>query len=344
MQAKKSVWKQILRWLPGVLISAIALYAVFKFVKIEDLKNAFNTVKLDFILIVCAITIIGYVLRGKAWQVILGKNVTFKQSFFGVGVGYFLNNVLPFRAGEIARSFFVGRSTGKGTFYVLSTIIIERAFDIAFAAIFVIVTLPYLLGMDWIKPIATIALILVFAALFVLFLIAKNKDKVLGWANRIAKPNKLVRFILPRIENIIEGFALLANPAQFLLSFLWIGINWVAWTSIYCYVVVTVIPGAPIWWGIFLSGVMALGVAIPSAPSALGVYEASFVAAIAILGGQTGTAFAYAIILHLISFSFSVIFGVWGLIREGMGFSKIISTFGSSEIKTDSIGKEKEEL
>ncbi|PKN97778.1 MAG: hypothetical protein CVU42_14535 [Chloroflexi bacterium HGW-Chloroflexi-4] len=344
MKAKKSGWKQVLRWLPGIIISAIAIYAVLKFIKVDDLKNAFNTVKPGFILLVCGTSIIGYMVRGKVWQVILGKDVTFKQSFFGVSEGYFLNNVLPFRAGELARSFFVGRSTGKGTFYVLSTIIIERAFDLAFAATYVIITLPFLLGMDWIKPIATIALILVFAALFILFLVARNKEKVLGWLNKITKPNKVVRFILPRIENIIDGFALLANPSQFFLSLLWVGINWVVWTATYCLAVSTVIPGAPIWWGIFLTGVMALGVAIPSAPSALGVYEASFVAAIAILGGQTGTALAYAIILHLLAFSFSAIFGIWALVREGLGFSKILSTFGSSEVNTEAIGDLKEEI
>ncbi|MHB8089340.1 MAG: lysylphosphatidylglycerol synthase transmembrane domain-containing protein [Anaerolineaceae bacterium] len=197
------------------MISAIAFYAVLKFINIDDLKNAFHTVKLGFILIVFGISVLGLVIRAKVWQVILGKDVTFKQSFFGVSEGYFLNNVLPFRAGELARSFFVGRSSGKGTFYVLSTIIIERAFDLAFAAAFVVMTLPYLLGMDWIKPIAMIVLILVFAALFILFLVARNKEKVLGWMNKITKPNKIVKFILPRIESIIEGFSLLAKPSQF---------------------------------------------------------------------------------------------------------------------------------
>ena len=342
MQGKKSNWKQILRWLPGVLISAIAFYAVLKFINIDDLKNAFHTVKLGFILIVFGISVLGLVIRAKVWQVILGKDVTFKQSFFGVSEGYFLNNVLPFRAGELARSFFVGRSSGKGTFYVLSTIIIERAFDLAFAAAFVVMTLPYLLGMDWIKPIAMIVLILVFAALFILFLVARNKEKVLGWMNKITKPNKIVQFILPRIESIIEGFSLLAKPSQFLLCLFLVGVNWVVWTSIHCLAIEAIIPGAPIWWGAFVSGVMALGVAIPSAPSALGVYEASYVAAIAILGGQTGMALAYAIVLHLINFALAAIFGIWGLIREGLGFSKILSTFGSTEVNTDSIDNEKE--
>jgi len=340
MQAKKPNWKKILRWLPGVLISLIAIYAVFKFIDLDDLRNAFKTVKISFFIILFFINILGFVIRGKAWQVILGKDVTYKQSFFGICEGYFLNNVLPLRAGEIGRSIFVGRSSGKGTFYVLSTIVIERAFDIFFAAALVVVTLPYLIGMEWIKPIATIALILVFAGLFMLFLIASNKEKVMSWANRITKPNKIMNFILPRIQSILDGFSLLSNPSQFFLSLFWIGLNWVVWISAYYLAVQAVIPGAPVWWACFVAGVMALGVAIPSAPSALGVFEASFVGSLAILGGQSGIALAYALIMHLLNFVESAIFGLWGLIREGISFSQVLSTVGSNKTEPVPDGKE----
>ncbi len=325
MQPPKKKWKQVLRWLPGVLISLIAIYAVFKFAKIEDLKTAFATVKPGFILLVFAIDVLGLVARGKAWQVILGSQVNFSQAFFGVSEGYFLNNVLPFRAGEFGRSYFVGRNTGKGTFYVLSTIVIERAFDIVFAAGLVVATLPYLIGMDWVKPIATVALILVIAILFLLFLMARNQVKVLGWLDKIKKPSKFWDFILPKARNIIEGFSLLAKPSQFFLSLLWIAICWVIWTSVYYAGVVAVLPESPFWWGAFVSGFLALGVAIPSAPSALGVYEAAFVGALVILGAQSGTALGYAIIFHVIQFCVSVIFGIWGLVREGLSFSQMFS-------------------
>lgn len=342
MQPKRANWKKILRWLPGLLISIIAIYAVLKFVDIEDLKIAFATVKPAFILLIIGVDVLGLVARGKTWQVILGGQVTYAQSFFGISEGYFLNNVLPFRAGELGRSFFVGRSTGKGTFFVLSTIVIERAFDIVFSASLVVLTLPYLSGMEWIKPYATIALILVFAALFVLFLIARNKDKVLSWADRIKKPSKIVNFILPKIRNIIEGFSLLAKPSQFISSFLWVAICWVIWTSVYCFTVATVVPGAPIWWGAFMSGVMGLGAGIPSAPASLGVYEGTFVTAMAILSKQSGSALAYAIILHLIQFAIVAIFGIWGLIREGLSFSQMFSSFDSEKIEPELIKKEVE--
>lgn len=329
MQKKNSALRKALRWLPGVLISLIAIYAVIKFVNPEDLKNAFQSVDPKLFVFLILLNILGVVVRGKTWQVILGEGVSFRTAFFGVAIGYFLNNVLPFRAGEIGRSYFVGRRTGKGTFFVLSTIVIERAFDVAFAAALVVLTLPYLHGMEKIKPIATLVLAVVVAALFVLFLVAHNKEKVLRLAQSVKKPDKLVAFLLPKIQNLIEGFSLLAKPSQFIRSFLWVGACWVVWSFAYYLAVSVILPGAPYWWGAFVSGLLALGVAIPSAPSALGVFEASFVAAIAILGGEAGTALAYAIILHILQFLVIAVFGVWGLIREGVSFSQMMDRIGS---------------
>jgi uncharacterized protein (TIRG00374 family) len=328
--------RTFLRWLPGILISVIALIAVFKFIDFEDLKIAFTTIEPKFFILIFLIDILGLGIRGKAWQTILGDKVTVKQAFFGVSEGYFLNNILPFRAGEIGRSFFLGRNSGLGTFYVLSTIVIERAFDILFAAVLVVITLPYLVGMDWIRPIATIALILVLAGGILLFLVAKNKEKVLSWLNHVEKPSKFIKFLIPKTQSIIEGFSSVAKPSRFFLSLFWIGVCWVVWSSVYYFAVNAILPGAPLWWGAFVSSVLALGVAIPSAPSAIGVYEASFVGALAIIGGPSSIALAYAIILHFIQFLVSGIFGIWGLAREGMSISQLINSINRSSIEPNS--------
>ena len=343
MQKKTSKLRKLLRWLPGVLISLIAIYAVLKFINPDDLKSAFSTVKPVFILILFGLDVLGLAVRGKAWQVILGGQVTYKQAFFGICEGYFLNNILPFRAGELGRSYFVGRSSGKGTFYVLSTIVIERGFDILFAAAIVVATLPYVIGMDWIKPIATVALLIVIAVFILLFIVANNKEKVLNWTSKISRPSKIWNFLLPKVHNLVEGFSLLAKPAQFLLSFFWIGATWFTWTVVYYLSTNAVIPGAPFWWGAFVSGIMALGIAIPSAPSALGVYEASFVGALAILGGASSTALAYALTMHLVQFIVSAIFGFWGLLRERISFSQVFSGFESNSTQAESTSKESEE-
>lgn len=314
------------RWLPGVLISAIAIYAVFKFVQIQDLKVAFSKATLGFVLIIFALDVISMMIRGIAWQSILGNGVTWKQAFFGVSEGYFLNNIFPLRAGELGRSVFVGKSSGLGTFHVLSTIVIERAFDIAFAAILVLITLPLVVGLVWVKTIAFIALAIVIAALVSMFLVARRREQVGRWVEKLGARSPFVaRNIVPQVSKLIDGMSALTNLKQFLVSFFWIGMTWVLWVLLYNVMVWQVIPDAPIWSGAFVGAVLALGVAIPSAPAALGVYEATMVAAVVVLGGDESAALAVALIMHVLQFLSCGIFGLWGLARDGQSLSTVYS-------------------
>jgi glycosyltransferase 2 family protein len=332
MKEVPSNLKTLLRWLPGIVISAIAIIAIIKFVNIIELKLALSSISWKLIVIVFFVDTLSLVVRGKAWQTILGGKVSLKDAFFGVSEGYFVNNVLPFRAGEVGRSYFLGRRSGLGTFYVLSTIVIERAFDLFFASSIVIVALPFLVGLDWLRPIAIIALLLVLSGVAILFLIARIKEKVLGWLNRFSNQSRLAMFLVPKFRSLIEGSSSVSKPSQFGLSLFWIGLGWVIWSVLYYLPVGAIMPGSPLWWGAFVSSVLSLGVAIPSAPSAIGVYEAAFVGAIVIVGGASSKALAYAIVLHFMQFLVSGIFGIWGLIREGMSFSQLINSINRTGV------------
>lgn len=317
---------QIGKWLPGVIISVIALYALTRIVDWQDMSNAFKTANLQVILIVSLFCLSSLVIRGKAWQIILGKPVTWVQSFFGICEGYFINNILPFRAGEIGRSIFVGKSSGLGPVHVLSTIVIERGFDMAMAAAMVIATLPFVIEMAWVKPVAVTAFCLVLVVLGLMFFTARNQAKVMQWLARIFGTKPFIKEkILPQVEKLVAGFGMLTRPSQFLWSLFWIAMTWVAWVAEYYFVITRMIPDAPLWTGAFMAAILALGVAIPSAPAALGVFEASIVAALSILGVDSSVALAYAIILHVIQFVLTAIFGVWGMIRDGQSLGSLFS-------------------
>ena len=318
-------WKSLLRWLPGVLISAIALYALIRLVHVHDFIEAFKAASWQFILVVLVIQCTSMLVRGKAWQTILGNKVTWKQAFFGVCEGYFLNNVLPLRAGEIGRSIFVGQSSGLGPFHILSTIVIERAFDIAVAAILVLITLPLVVGLTWVKTVAITALFLVIIGLFGLFLIARYKEAVSRWIEKISRHWSFVeKYVVPQMNKLLDGLSTLTQPVQFLLSFFWIALAWAMWVFMYDLLVWQILPGAPIWKGAFVGSVLSLGVAIPSAPAAVGVFEASLVAALVLVGGSESIALAYAILLHVLQFIVSAVFGIWGLLRDGQSFSSLM--------------------
>jgi uncharacterized membrane protein YbhN (UPF0104 family) len=58
-------------------------------------------------------------------------------------------------------------------------------------------------------------------------------------------------------------------------------------------------------------------VAIPSAPGYLGVFEASAVAALAVVGVPSSTALGYALILHALHYGITSLLGALALAGEG---------------------------
>ncbi len=328
-----SKMKTLLRWLPGVMISAIAIYAVIHFSRMQDFHAALKTVTLKYIVIITMLSLLSLVVRAIAWRTILGDQISLLNSFFGVNEGYFLNNLFPLRAGEIGRALSVGRSSGLGMLHVLSTILIERAFDIVFAAGIALITLPFIVGSEWIKPIAFSAFVIVILGLVFLFLVANNRRKIQGWIDKKDfKSRFLVERVLPQINKLIDGMTALVKPSRFLLSFFWIGMTWVVWMFFYYSTVAQLANGAPLWWGAFVSSLLALGVAIPSAPAAVGVYEAAIVGSLALLGISSSSALAFAIVMHLDQIVITAIFGMWGLIRDGQSLSSLLATLSDQKL------------
>ncbi|NMC79026.1 MAG: hypothetical protein GYA59_06675, partial [Chloroflexi bacterium] len=114
MSTKKSLWRDVRRWLPGVLISVVALFALFRLASWQDLGMAFSTIQPLNLGVALCLTILSLGTRGLAWRVLLERKATLRQAFFVVNEGYLLNNLFPLRAGEFGRAVFMGKATGLG--------------------------------------------------------------------------------------------------------------------------------------------------------------------------------------------------------------------------------------
>lgn len=315
---KNSVWREIKRWLPGIVVSVIALAIVLRFIRWEDLRQAFTYFQPIYVIAVVVLTLLFLVTRGFAWRALLEDKVTFKQSFLTINVGYLMNNLLPLRAGEFARALFLGKTSGLGTMHVLSTIVIERAFDLAIAAGLLLSTLPLALGMAWARPVAVITLMLVIAGITALFLMARYQETVHRWVVRLGGRFSLVnRLVVPQLDALLRGLSVLIQPRRFFISLSWILLSWVVAVLEYYTMLLALEPNAPLWWGAFVDGVLALGIAVPSAPGAVGVFEAAMVGALTLLGFNPSVGLAYAVILHFIQWILTGILGVYGLANAG---------------------------
>ncbi|HWQ46022.1 MAG TPA: lysylphosphatidylglycerol synthase transmembrane domain-containing protein [Longilinea sp.] len=324
-------WKQFSRWAPGIIISALAIYAVTRISDWDQLMAAFQRVHPIDIAVYFIIFIISMIPRALAWWLALESKPKPIQVFFAVNEGYLFNNLFPLRIGEFARAFLLSGVTGMSPVRIFSSIFIERAYDLALAAGLLLGTIPIAFGIAWAKPVAIVVLVGVVGGLTVLYLMARNHAKVIKWMTGWMTGKKfLEQKVLPQMDALLTGWSVLTKPVLFVLSFLLMVLSWAL--SLVCdyYIMRVFIGSVEWWWPLFVVGILALGVALPAVPSAVGVYEGSIVAAMAVLGVDSSVALAYGVFVHFMHFCINNVLGLAGLVKDGQSIRSIFDRIKNS--------------
>lgn len=308
------IFKDFRRWLPGVLVSLVIIAVLSRAVDWNSVVFAFQTIDLRFLVLHGLFYFALILTRAMASRILLENRPSFRDSFLILMQGYLLNNVLPLRLGELGRAYLLGRKTGQGMFNALPAIVIERFYDLAFAALVLVSTLPFVLsGVDWARPVAYTTLAVVSAGLLSLHLVARFRVSIRSWVDRVAGRVKLVeKYVLPQIDAFLNGLTILTNPRSFVLSLLWMTLSWVFGVAAQFALLRGFLPTAPLLYSTFALGASSFAGAIPSAPSALGVYEGAVVASLAILSVDSGIALAFAVLHHIAHITYSGIVGLYG--------------------------------
>jgi len=311
-------WRGIGRWLPGLLISSIAIVLLIRLANWQEVAEALAAIELYWLLPALFFYLVGINLRAWCWMILLQKKAHYKRCFLTLNEGYLLNNIFPLRLGELGRMILMAQATGISAFFVLSTIVIERTYDLAIAGGLLFATVPFTLKLETAQTIAMSVLGLVSLGLLALFLLARYRDWVKVKLERITAENTLLRKkVFPRLMASLDGLAVLAQPNLFLLSISLMLGNWLCGVIEIHILLNSVGIQAPYWWAGFVLGVVSLGIALPSAPAGIGVYEVAMVGALSLLGVPAAQALAVAIVAHLIHISVTGVIGVYALFQDG---------------------------
>ena len=324
------LWNNIKRWLPGLLISAVLLWLILRNITWSKVGEALSLISPGTIILVILLYYVSLSARVLCWHTLLQRKAPFKRVFLVMGEGYLLNNILPLRLGEVGRAVLLGKDKGMAIFKVLPTIVVERAYDLAVAATLLLTTLPLVLKMESSRPLAIGMLTLIVLGLIGLYWMARYRDRVESFAARIgARWGFFTKWILPQVEAVLDGFAVLTRPQYFILSLTMMVVSW-GLALVQDYLILhSLVPTAPIWWIGFVLSAGALGAAVPSAPAAIGVFEAAAVGALALVGMDANIAFTFAICVHLTSIIFSSVVGVVGLVLEGESLTTLYQGLSS---------------
>ena len=115
----------------GILISIGGIYWAFRDFHFAEFTASIQEVKIIY-LVFATILLWGSVwLRALRWRWLFKKenSPSIPSLYRAELIGYFGNNVLPLRLGELLRSYIVGKENNLSNSFVIGTIILERLMD-----------------------------------------------------------------------------------------------------------------------------------------------------------------------------------------------------------------------
>ena len=322
----RSDWKKLL---PGLAVSLVCLVVIFYLIDLEKFLQAMRQANLWLVVLGASMSILWLLVRGAVWHTLLQHKASYRDTFFTINEGYLLNNLLPFRLGELGRAYLLGRKSGLSFWQVLPTILVERALDLMLASGLFLSTLPFVVGVTWAREAAAIMGIVVAIGLVTLCLVARNQALVIRLFDRLGQRWKLAqKFNGGQIRHFLNGLNVLTDTRRFLTAVGLIIFDWAINIVQYYLMLLAFFPAAKPLWAFFALGSAALGIAAPSSPGSLGVFEAVLVGALAAFGVDPSAAAAFAIAMHFTMYASTGVFGAYALVFDGLSLTGLYRELG----------------
>ncbi len=283
--------------------------------------------------IFCATAI--FAVRAMRWQTILAPvapRVPFGPLWRATTIGMMVNNVVPARAGEIARAYALTTEVTLPFATTLASLAVDRLFDAVTLLLLAAIALldPALSSSQKIAgqslgSFASGAVVVVVILLLALYALVFFPSQLLRLFELFA------RRVSPSVEErgrrvlqtFVEGLSVLRRPTHFAAVLAWSLAHWLLNALGFWLTFKALGVTVPFSAALFLQAFIALGTAVPALPGFFGVFEYMSVQGLAIYGVGQQQAATWAIGYHLLSFIPITLIGAYYFTRLGLRMSDL---------------------
>lgn len=323
-----------------IAVLAVAAALVGLFLHNVDLRGVVREIaraRPQWLALSLASVCLNLIIRARRWQFLLEPlgSTSFADAFRATAVGFAASTVLPARAGEVIRPYFLARQQqGMSATGAFATIVLERLLDII-TVLILLASYVFFFGREMgaanpalftaVKWAGATAGAGVFIVLCVLFVVAGDPARLGRAFARLEQvvPSTLAGLIAKIAEKFAIGLGAIRRPGRLLVALVW---SFPLWLSIGLSIWAVAMAfrfAVPFTGSFLLIAMLVIGVAVPTPGAIGGFHEAFRIGATMFYGAPDDAAVGAAIVLHLFSVGPTLILGLFFAAQAGLNVSSM---------------------
>src|SRR6476646_33895 len=318
-----------------VLALAVALLGLVLYnVDLRGVAREIVHARFDWLTLSLLTMFANLAIRAWRWQYLLEPlgPTSFGNAFRATAVGFAATSVLPARAGEVIRPYFLSRHERLSATAAFATVILERVLDmltvLVLLAAYVFFFRPELATTNavafeagrWAGGTAAVGAI---ATLIVFFVLAGDPARLGKTLFRLERvlPSTLAGLLARVAEKFATGLGAVRRPGRLLVALilslpLWLSIALGIWTAAVAFHLAIPFTGS-----FLVVALLVVGVAVPT-PGAVGGFHAAYkFAATTFFGAPDDAAVGAPVVLHVLTVGPNLLLGLFFAAQAGLNIA-----------------------
>lgn len=311
---------RIVALVAGLALGVALLVLLLRTVSPGLLAHAFASVDYRYLVLAIIPFLMTIGIKVSRWVLLFGSDApTWRTLFEAICVGYGVNTVVPLRAGEVVTAYWVRDRTGLSMMRTLGTIAVERVTDgVSVLAILVLFAPTVAFPAQLVGPTVAVGALLAFALVGLVALVGfspSERGRISVWVERWRRTP--ARIVIDALAQALEGVRALRGRYALSLYVVYTLVIWVSNSLLFWLLARAFQLDVPLSAGFLLTGVLFLGMAVPSSPGYLGVFDYLMVLTLGLYSVPRGQAVAAALATHFIFFVPVTVVGLMLLAHHG---------------------------
>ncbi|WP_041960204.1 lysylphosphatidylglycerol synthase transmembrane domain-containing protein [Sulfurospirillum arsenophilum] len=292
----------------SIVILALA-YLYFN-ININLLLNSLKTYHLMTIVYVFLITACNFLLVAFRWQILSDNRISFYDSYKVNLLSMVINQIAPARAGDLYKPYYLKRYFDIKLASSYSSLIMERFLDLLLLIIFTFLLFSFGNEAKFVEVLIPAMFIFAFGS--IVFYLAIKYQKITLFLLKKLPILSIKSFAIKIFLNILRISKIKLAKAFFVTAFLYMLYVLFMYGFINSFSNFE-LPFSKVFVVFVIS---AFGLALPSSPAGIGVYEATIVFVMKYFGINEEDAFSFAFIYHIVQILSMFIMALYFKMRD----------------------------